>query len=119
MFIHENIIIRYFGFTYLALNRIKHIDRFNIIISGAISYVLHSLQYFLAIFFVFNGITIILNNLHDAYSMLDLEGTVVTPDGTKQVRDKLSGAMTNPVSLGRALASRLESQGALTLLEPK
>ena len=49
--------------------------------------------------------------------MLQLEGTVVAPDGSAQIRGRLSGEVTEPEALGEALARQLESQGARELLK--
>ena len=47
---------------------------------------------------------------------LELEGTVVAPDGSAQVRGTASGSMTEPVALGERLAQQLVGRGARNLL---
>lgn len=48
---------------------------------------------------------------------LELQGAVVKADGTAQVRGTLSGAMTEPATLGERLAEQLSTEGAKALLE--
>jgi len=48
---------------------------------------------------------------------LELEGAVVAPDGSSQLRGKLSGSMTEPIALGERLADQLGRQGAKDLLK--
>jgi len=50
---------------------------------------------------------------------LDIEGAVVAPDGSEQLRGTLTGPMTEPVGLGERLAAELTSRGAQALLEKK
>ncbi len=50
---------------------------------------------------------------------LALQGVVVTPDGTAEVRGAMRGPLTDPAGLGHRLAQRLTSQGALELLKTK
>lgn len=47
---------------------------------------------------------------------LTLQAVVLDPAGTKRIEATLTGAMTDPVSLGRQLASELLSQGAADLM---
>ena len=47
---------------------------------------------------------------------LELEGAVIAPDGSAQVRGKLSGPMTEPVTLGKRFADHLTAKGAKKLL---
>jgi len=47
---------------------------------------------------------------------LRLEGLVAKPDGSRLVRDNVSGSVDNPEDLGAALAARLINQGAEGLL---
>jgi hydroxymethylbilane synthase len=47
---------------------------------------------------------------------LTLDGAVVAPDGSKRLRDKMSGPASSPESLGEELASRLLAQGAKEIL---
>jgi hydroxymethylbilane synthase len=49
-------------------------------------------------------------------SQLHLEGAVVAPDGSRQLRDTLQGPMTDPIALGERLAAQLTAQGAKALL---
>jgi len=51
-----------------------------------------------------------------AAGTLDLEGVVLSADGREQIRDRMSGPMTEPMTLGHRLAQRLESLGARSLL---
>ncbi len=48
--------------------------------------------------------------------ILDLEGAVIAPDGRDKLHERMSGPMTEPVSLGERLADRLSSLGAKALL---
>jgi len=50
---------------------------------------------------------------------LELSGTVVAADGSAQVRGTMTGAVTEPATLGQRLAAQLISQGALDLLQIK
>ena len=50
---------------------------------------------------------------------LRLDGLVATPDGTKILRDQLSGALKNTDEIGSALAARLIERGANSLLNPR
>ena len=50
---------------------------------------------------------------------LALDGSVVAADGSAELRDSMTGPMTEPVALGERLASRLASQGAGDLLAEK
>jgi hydroxymethylbilane synthase len=57
-----------------------------------------------------------------AYAELDAErislsGLVAEPDGSRLLRDSLSGGTGNPASLGRELAERILAAGAGSLLE--
>jgi hydroxymethylbilane synthase len=57
-----------------------------------------------------------------AYAQLDgerltLEGLVAEPDGSRLLRDKISGSVQNPTELGRQLAERILAAGAGPLLE--
>lgn len=47
---------------------------------------------------------------------LALEGAVIAPDGSRQLRDRASGPMAEPAILGESLANRLIAQGANRLL---
>jgi hydroxymethylbilane synthase len=47
---------------------------------------------------------------------MTLEGTVVSADGRQALRDRLSGPMMDPMTLGEHLASRLIERGAVDLL---
>jgi hydroxymethylbilane synthase len=47
---------------------------------------------------------------------LELEGAVVARDGSRTVRGRASGPMTEPIALGEALAKQLISHGAKELL---
>ena len=51
--------------------------------------------------------------------MLQLEGAVIAADGSAQIRGRLEGPMTEPVTLGQRLADQLQSQGAAELLAIK
>ena len=48
---------------------------------------------------------------------LELDGLVARPDGSKIVRDKITGAASEAEALGASLAATLIERGALTLLE--
>jgi hydroxymethylbilane synthase len=48
---------------------------------------------------------------------LTLHGLVAEPDGSRLLRDTLSGSAENPAALGRQLAERILAAGAGTLLE--
>ena len=48
---------------------------------------------------------------------LELEGAVIAADGHDELRGKLAGPMTEPVTLGERLASQLAGQGAAALLK--
>jgi hydroxymethylbilane synthase len=48
---------------------------------------------------------------------LTLDGLVAEPDGSRLLRDALSGSVHEPADLGRRLAERILSQGAGPLLE--
>ena len=48
---------------------------------------------------------------------IELEGAVIAPDGREKLGGRISGAMTEPVSLGTRLAERLTAQGAKELLK--
>ena len=50
---------------------------------------------------------------------LELDGLVARPDGSKIVRDKVTGAASEAESLGASLASTLIERGALTLLDQR
>ena len=50
---------------------------------------------------------------------LELEGAVMAPDGSSQVRSKISGTVTEPIALGDRLAKQLTAQGARELLLTK
>ena len=50
---------------------------------------------------------------------LELDGVVLKPDGTAQVRGRLSGSIAEPVALGARLAEHLTTQGAHALLKPE
>jgi len=52
-----------------------------------------------------------------ANGTLALDGAVVAPDGTRLLRDRSTGPLESPESLGEALANRLISQGAKELLK--
>jgi len=47
---------------------------------------------------------------------LTLDGAVVAPDGSKRLRDKVSGPVVSPDLLGESLAKRLLGQGAKEVL---
>ena len=47
---------------------------------------------------------------------LTLEGAVMAPDGSRQLRDQVSGSVDAPAALGESLAKRLIAQGARELL---
>jgi hydroxymethylbilane synthase len=49
---------------------------------------------------------------------LTLDGLVATPDGTKILRDQLSGFLTNTDEIGSSLAAQLIERGANSLLNP-
>ena len=48
---------------------------------------------------------------------LELEGAVIAPDGSSQLRGRVLGPMTEPVALGERLAEQLVSRGAKQLLQ--
>jgi len=48
---------------------------------------------------------------------LELEGAVIAPDGSSQVRGKLTGSMAEPITLGEHLAAQLTQRGAKDLLK--
>ena len=48
---------------------------------------------------------------------LELEGAVIAPDGSSQLRGRVLGPMTEPVALGGRLAEQLVSRGAKQLLQ--
>jgi hydroxymethylbilane synthase len=48
---------------------------------------------------------------------LTLEGLVAEPDGSRLLRDALSGSVHEPADLGRRLAERILALGAGPLLE--
>ena len=50
-------------------------------------------------------------------SVLELEGAVMAPDGSSQLRGRVLGPMTEPVALGERLAEQLVSRGAKQLLQ--
>lgn len=50
---------------------------------------------------------------------LRLDGLVATPDGSKILRNRLSGALANPEELGASLAAVLIERGANSLLNPR
>ncbi len=52
---------------------------------------------------------------------LQLDGAVLSPDGSRRLRDHADGLASSPTQLGRRLADRLRAQGAEELLksEPK
>jgi hydroxymethylbilane synthase len=52
-----------------------------------------------------------------ANGMLDLQGLVAEPDGSRLLRDQLAGPATDPEALGDALAQRLLAAGAGPLLD--
>ncbi len=57
-----------------------------------------------------------------AYAELDAErislsGLVAEPDGSRLLRDSLTGGTGNPAALGRELAERILAAGAGSLLE--
>jgi hydroxymethylbilane synthase len=52
----------------------------------------------------------------DAYR-ISLSGLVAEPDGSRLLRDSLSGGTANPAALGRELAERILAAGAGSLLE--
>jgi hydroxymethylbilane synthase len=52
-----------------------------------------------------------------ANGTLTLDGLVAEPDGSRLLRDRISGPATDPDALGEALAQRLMAAGAQTLLE--
>ena len=47
---------------------------------------------------------------------MTLDGAVIAPDGSKRLRDTMSGPAVSPESLGESLAKRLIAQGATELL---
>ena len=47
---------------------------------------------------------------------IELRGAVVAPDGSRQVRGRMSGPISDAIGLGERLANQLETQGARTLL---
>jgi hydroxymethylbilane synthase len=49
--------------------------------------------------------------------VLTLEGLVAEPDGSRILRDRLSGPVANRESLGEELAERVLAAGAGSLLE--
>jgi hydroxymethylbilane synthase len=48
---------------------------------------------------------------------MTLDGLVAEPDGSRLLRDTVSGGIENPAALGRLLAERMLSAGAGPLLE--
>jgi hydroxymethylbilane synthase len=48
---------------------------------------------------------------------ITLRGLVAEPDGSRLLRDSISGHSENPVALGRQLAERILAAGAGPLLE--
>lgn len=48
--------------------------------------------------------------------MLQLEGAVLSPDGSRRLRDRATGSLESPTALGEVLAQRLSAQGAEELL---
>lgn len=52
-----------------------------------------------------------------ANGMLTLDGLVAEPDGSRLLRDRISGPATDPDALGEALAQRILAAGARSLLE--
>lgn len=46
-----------------------------------------------------------------------LDGLVISPDGRQAIRDQIEGPAEAAEELGRALAERLRSQGAIRILE--
>jgi hydroxymethylbilane synthase len=48
---------------------------------------------------------------------ITLDGLVAEPDGSRLLRDSISGGTENPAALGRQLADRLLAAGAGPLLE--
>jgi len=48
---------------------------------------------------------------------LNLDGAVIAPDGSRQLRDQTSGPLESPISLGETLANRLMAQGAKELIK--
>jgi hydroxymethylbilane synthase len=48
---------------------------------------------------------------------LRLDGLVAEPDGSRVMRDTMSGSIEDPAALGRLLAERILAAGAGTLLE--
>lgn len=50
---------------------------------------------------------------------LRLDGLVATPDGTRILRDRLSGPLATPEEIGSSLAAQLIERGANSLLNPR
>ena len=52
-----------------------------------------------------------------SHTQIALEGLVAAPDGSKLIRDQMSGPMEDPAGLGQALARRMLAAGADTILD--